>query len=295
MSGLLNEYLKTLKGIEVEDLFDLMFYRPLGYVVVRLVAPTAITPNQITLLSVVFGVAGGFCYGLGTPGWISAGGVLCVLYNVLDCSDGQLARLKGTGTKLGRIIDGLGDYVVTTTIFVGIGIGLVRTGSDPFSAWMLVVGAGVSTAYLSMLVDLFRTRFQDMTHTRPAVLEHGFTEIETAHGEMKQSSRWTFERVVLSCYMIYSRVQRKFTAGNRYAQRPLAPDPRRFYCRNKLMIRLWTLIGPTMQLCFLIVCSFLDALEVYLWGTLTVANVLGLSFLFFQRRIDRQLRREAGP
>ncbi len=45
------------------------------------------------------------------------------LYNIIDCSDGQLARLKKNGTHTGRIIDGSADYITAAFVFIGLGIG----------------------------------------------------------------------------------------------------------------------------------------------------------------------------
>ena len=56
--GLVAEYKQGLKSVAVEELFDLVFYRPLAFLFVKLVYRTGVTPNQLTLLSMVFGVLG---------------------------------------------------------------------------------------------------------------------------------------------------------------------------------------------------------------------------------------------
>lgn len=283
------EYIKTLKGVEVEDLLDLVFYRPIGYAVVKLIAPTSITPNQVTLASVVCGLAGAACMARGTPTALALGGCLCAVYNILDCSDGQLARLKGTGTPLGRIIDGAGDYLVTIAVFVGMGIGLAHTAPEPLLSWLLVVAAGLTSAFLSILVDYYRTRFLDMSREKQSILDEAQVRFAADYEAMRGTGRWTFDRFFVGCYLLYCRVQRKLTGGLRGPAAAWRPDPEMYHNRNRVMIRLWTLIGPTMQLSFLIVSSFLNRLDIYLWGTLLAGNFLAGAFLLLQRRIDRDL------
>ena len=116
------EYKKSLKMIEVEEFFDLFFYRPLAFILVKTVYRTNITPNQLTLIAILFGLIAGFVYSMGTDYFV-CGAICFALYNIIDCSDGQLARIKKNGTHAGRIVDGLADYISTAAVFIGIGIG----------------------------------------------------------------------------------------------------------------------------------------------------------------------------
>ncbi|MDT8324097.1 MAG: CDP-alcohol phosphatidyltransferase family protein, partial [Bacteroidota bacterium] len=120
---LLDEYLSSLKMKEVEEFFDLVFYRPLAFLFVKAIYGTSLTPNQITLLSMLCGVLGGVAFGIGGTTALLAAAALLVVYDVLDCSDGQLARLKQNGTRIGRILDGVADYVVATAVYLGMGFG----------------------------------------------------------------------------------------------------------------------------------------------------------------------------
>jgi len=83
---------------EIEEFFDLFFYRPLAFLLVKIVYRTNITPNQLTIVAICFGLASGCVYAWGLPGSCLYGAILFMLYNVIDCSDGMLARLKKNGT-----------------------------------------------------------------------------------------------------------------------------------------------------------------------------------------------------
>ena len=44
--------------VEVEEFFDLVFYRPLAYLLVKSIYRTRITPNQVTWLALLIGFIG---------------------------------------------------------------------------------------------------------------------------------------------------------------------------------------------------------------------------------------------
>src|SRR5258708_5352206 len=78
-----------------DQVFNVYVMRPLAAVVVAAVAPTRVTPNQLTLLNLaVFVVAATMLVAL--PSWgggLAAIAVVEVSY-CLDCADGMLARYK---------------------------------------------------------------------------------------------------------------------------------------------------------------------------------------------------------
>ena len=88
------------------DLPGRYFDTPFENVLVRRLAPTTITPNQVTLLTLV--VAGGVAL-LFLHGWLRLGVVLALVVGVLDGVDGKLARLKLATSKLGEL-EHVGDF-----------------------------------------------------------------------------------------------------------------------------------------------------------------------------------------
>src|SRR5206468_7272187 len=97
------------KGPVVEEWADRRFFRPAGWRVASALAPTPVSPDAVTLASLIVGLIAGHLFwysGL----WRNAAGVLLfVVSDILDSADGQLARLRGTSTRTGRILDGVSD------------------------------------------------------------------------------------------------------------------------------------------------------------------------------------------
>jgi len=118
----------AFKAVETEELADVYFFRPLGWVIVRPAAALGITPIQLTIFSMLVGIAGGallFSERLALLGF----GIL-ILYSIFDSADGQLARVTGQVTELGRVLDGLGGYVTHAAIYITLIAGILHRGGD---------------------------------------------------------------------------------------------------------------------------------------------------------------------
>jgi hypothetical protein len=289
--NLLQEYKNSLKKIEVEEAFDLYFYRPLAFLLVKGIYNTYITPNQLTVISMIFGILGGISYGFGSYSAFVAGGILYLLYNIVDCSDGQLARLKKSGTVVGRILDGIADYVVSVALYFGIGFGYANNSSSPVLWWIITTAAGFSNAIQSGLLDFYRNRYLDYVLQRASVLDEGITYFEEEFERLKNVKGKFFDKVIIWIYLKYSTVQQALTHPKTDKENiRLAIDPEEYARKNRWLIRLWTILGPTTQWTFLIITSFLNRIDIYLLGILIVGNVLAVIFHFLQQRIDVEMK-----
>jgi len=112
------EFKKTLKSSETEDWLDLHFVRPFCYYWALLFARLDIHPNTVTILSMFIGAGSAIFFGCASFYYNGIEGLmfniiailmLC-LADIFDCTDGQLARMTGKKSKLGRILDGLAGF-----------------------------------------------------------------------------------------------------------------------------------------------------------------------------------------
>ena len=112
------QYYQTLKSAETEDWLDLHVVRPFCYWWAVFFAKFDIHPNTVTILSMIIGAAsafffacGSFFYG-GTDGLVMniIAILLLCLADIFDCTDGQLARMTGKKSRLGRILDGVAGF-----------------------------------------------------------------------------------------------------------------------------------------------------------------------------------------
>src|SRR6185369_4255337 len=232
------EYKKSLKMMEVEEYFDLFFYRPLAFILVKTIYHTRITPNQITYAAIFIGLTSGYFYARGTTFYFTVGALFFMIYNIVDCSDGMLARLKKTGTNAGRIVDGLADYISTAAVFIGIGIGFANHQQDPVYWWLLLAAAGLSNIIQSALVDYYRNRFLDYVLERKSTFEEGLESFKQEYEAIKNVKGKWLDRVILNSYFKYSAMQRRLTA-NKKKEKLFKASSQDYYRRNKTAVRLW--------------------------------------------------------
>ena len=101
----------TLKSADTEEWIDLLFYRPVGYRWALLFHKMGVTPNAITIASIFLGVAAGILFYYNDLLLNVIGMCLLVWANMYDSADGQLARMTGQKSEIGRILDGVsGDF-----------------------------------------------------------------------------------------------------------------------------------------------------------------------------------------
>ena len=96
----------TLKSMDTEEFIDIHFYRPIGYRWALLFRRLGISPNSVTIASIFIGIASGICFYPHDLTINIIGMLLLVWANSYDSADGQLARMTGQKSALGRILDG---------------------------------------------------------------------------------------------------------------------------------------------------------------------------------------------
>lgn len=112
---------------------DKWFNRPVGRPLSKLIIHTPITPNQVSVASIVIGVIAGVLFGFGQHFWSVVAGLLFQVSAIVDCVDGDVARSVFKESPLGKWLDLVGDQVVHAAVFAGIAVGLWRSGlSGPF-------------------------------------------------------------------------------------------------------------------------------------------------------------------
>lgn len=120
---------------------------------------TPMTPNQMTLLNTVVGVAGGALCAVGDPVHLAAGGALMQVTAILDCCDGEMARAKVMQSDWGAWIDTMGDNVIYIAYMVGLMVGYVRFTDGmpaPWGPWIPVVAYGTLALAVLLIASMFR-------------------------------------------------------------------------------------------------------------------------------------------
>jgi len=124
----------------------------LARVLVRPLARTPITPNQLTLITLATALYAAWLFAFGEGNAVHWAAGLFVLARFMDHFDGELARLTGKTSRLGYYLDYIAGALSYAALFAGIGIGL-RHG--PLGDWALLLGGcGALSAIVAMPLNL---------------------------------------------------------------------------------------------------------------------------------------------
>ncbi|MFH5926400.1 CDP-alcohol phosphatidyltransferase family protein [Roseomonas xinghualingensis] len=113
---------------------------------VRALAPTGITPNQITTARIATGIAAAIAFS-GDASWQNAGGAIFLLSMLLDRADGELARQTGQSSPSGHRYDLISDCLSNIIAFIGIGLGQMAALGLFGPVIGLIAGAAVGTLF----------------------------------------------------------------------------------------------------------------------------------------------------
>jgi phosphatidylglycerophosphate synthase len=245
----------------IDEWPDRVFGRPVARLLVRLLAKTSMTANQCTALAAGVGIAAGLFLGLGW-GWAAAAAILVFL--VLDCADGQLARMGRGGGIFGRVVDGIGDYVTAIALHAGLMVWIGRQTGNALDGAVWAVAAAVSMAWSAFLLDRYKRRYRGDVDDLDAVRR----EVERATG---------LRRRLLKVFLPYAA---------RASHRSEIPDRAAYQERVRVPMVLWLQQGPTVHLVALAVCAALERPGLYAWIAVLPFNAVAIATLLLQRALE---------
>src|SRR5437899_2424153 len=113
------QLLRRLKG-GLEGFVDRHFNRRCSRWLTRWLLRTPLTPNGVTVLATAVGVLASVAFGVGGYAAGIIGALLFQLSTILDCCDGEVARLKFMESAFGEQFDVVLDNVVHLALYAGI-------------------------------------------------------------------------------------------------------------------------------------------------------------------------------
>lgn len=139
----------SFKSNDTEEWLDVHFTRPIGLVFALFWNRFGVHPNVITILSIFLGIGAGYMFAF-TDLWHNLAGVVLLMFaNFCDSTDGQMARLTGKKTLIGRMLDGFSGDVWFFCIYAAIAYRLMDE-TIPFTdcqwgllSWVVAAVAGI--------------------------------------------------------------------------------------------------------------------------------------------------------
>jgi phosphatidylglycerophosphate synthase len=243
--------------------------------VVKFLYPLPITPTHITIISLIAGLVSVRLYMIDTSVGLMWGALFLYLKIFLDNVDGNLARVRGETSRLGRFLDSLTDFMVSFLVYLVLTLRLVDEANNSlywylgglaflsclmqcsYFVYYLVKYTAISGTYLYNRVD------EDITEEENEAYDRGDLSIlvyflHRAHillyGWQDKTIEW-FDRLSKT---LGSKKSQKLSEKNWYG--------------DKVFL---TLISP-LCLCtnnmLLVFFSLADEIELGLWFVIIVGN-----------------------
>lgn len=285
----------TYKARDVEETIDLYFYRPIGYYIATACRLLRITPNVVTLVSIVIGVAGGhllFYRDVTLNVW---GIVLWVVADTLDSVDGQLARMTNHRSKFGRILDGFGGNLIFLSIYLHLFARMTLSYDVPWPLLFLVVLAGgLSHSVQSALADYYRNAYlKFVVDPKKSELE-GSDEIR-AEFATTSFRKHPLRKLLFWIYLNYTVEQEAFSKNFQRLRRRIDGTygehiPSWFsvaYAKmNRPLMKYYSILTTNTRMIAMAVCVIIDIVPLYFVIEVLVINLVMVLVTVRQERIS---------
>ena len=198
----------TLKSQDTEEWIDLLFYRPIGYRWALFFKKINVTPNTVTILSIILGVAAGIMFYF-TNLWLNIIGMaLLVWANSFDSADGQLARMTGNYSRVGRILDGIAGDLWFISIYAAICFRLMPEWG--FSIWIFAAVTGYLHTKQAATADYIRN-FHIMFIKGKSSSEFDDSDKLKEQAKLLTWKNNFIEKLFMIFYIPYTRDQERWT------------------------------------------------------------------------------------
>jgi phosphatidylglycerophosphate synthase len=291
----------TYKARDVEETIDMYFYRPIGYWIARACQTLGITPNSVTIVGIFIGVCGGhllYYRDFTTNVW---GIILWVIASTLDSVDGQLARMTNRKSKVGRILDGLADYIIFLNIYLHLFARMVVTYRVGWFPLLLLILAGLAShsiqsaladyyrnAYVKFVVDPMQSELEDADEVRAEYQATLFLQHPVKKLLLRMYLNYTVHQEQLSTS--FQRLRKKIAEefGNNIP--PWLTDEYRRI--NTPLMKYFALLATNTRMMVMWVAVLIDAVPMYFATEIIAINLILVLVTLHQKTLNTQLLTE---
>lgn len=283
---------RTGRPPEMDDWLNARIFHPLAQRLARLLVPTPLTPNMVSVAGGMAVVAAAVLYtGLDWPLSVALGFLAHAAWHVLDGADGDLARMTGRTSPVGEMVDGVCDYFGHVFLYVLLALFGSRLGWGGWS-WTLASFAGASRVFQSNHAEGERRTYLWRVYGIPW-LRHAYADHDA------RLKRGLLSRLLEPLARLYVALASAGAAEDERIDALIARAScttggearARRVCReaSRLPLRLQTLLGPNLRTIALAISMAAgDPIWFFLWEIVPL-NLLFAASMLVQRRADRAI------
>lgn len=256
-------YKKASKPAAIEEWIDLFFFRPLAFLFVYPADRLGLHPNYFTLLSIISGVGSIALVLFNFPFWA---GIAFFITIVLDCCDGQLARLGNKSSQFGAIMDQISDFLVEGLLVFACGFSLYSIDSN-WLTLLYFLAADLTLAAQMMFWDFNYVRYSEIVLQKGNDFRESSHCIQPIHKKQKGLARLFLLGYVLffriSCWLINILFLTDDKDKTLEKNKQLKPEEAAALYKKyfRLPLRLWSFLGPSSHFTPMIIFMLINRLD----------------------------------
>lgn len=285
----------TYKSADTEEFLDRIFYRKIGYGIAIASKTIGLTPNAVTFISILFGVAAGHLFFYQNANINIIGVLLLVIAEALDGADGQLARMTNTFSLYGRIFDGVAGNLMFISIYLHLSARFVLEGG---TGWIFLIAiiSGVSHSFQSAMADFYRIFYMYFVQGKNKDIDD-LNEVIQTYAKLSWFKSF-FKKFLLRVYINYKRQQNLLAKNvrslyefieqkfNGLTPSWLSAEYRKL---NKPMIKYQNILTTNTRMIVLFLTIFLGNVLHYFLFELIILNLLLVYFVIKEEKIHSYL------
>jgi phosphatidylglycerophosphate synthase len=278
---------------EIEEPSNRLLIHPVSRALVTRFARWGVSPNAVSLVGLGFGAGAALAYARYDE-WemVLLGFALMIGWHVMDGADGQLARLTGKTSEIGRVLDGACDHGTFVLVYVS----LAAASALVLGSWVWIVAvlAGVSHAVQASAYEAQRQSYDLWVHGKAS------GRIPSPE-EVRRSQRGArgVARVLGPLHLLYARLQHCTSAAAAPLRRGLEAARqesggvafvREAYRETQRSgVRRWNLLCSNYRTVAIAVACLAGSPVYFFVFEAVVLNGVFVALLAMQRRNDRAL------
>ncbi|MCR5573347.1 MAG: CDP-alcohol phosphatidyltransferase family protein [Bacteroidaceae bacterium] len=289
-------YQASLKSKDTEEWIDLLFYRPIGFRWALFFKRLGVKPNAVTIASIFLGVAAGVLFYFRSLPLNILGMLLLVWANSYDSADGQLARLTGQKSELGRILDGMSGDCWFIAIYFAIAFRLMPEWS--YWIFLLAAVAGFCHSKQAMMADYYRNihlffllgkQGSELDNARQE--EEKYNRMRWQDGFIQKLFQYFYKNYTANQERLTPCFQRFFQALKERYPDGVAPVEIREQFRQKSLplMPLTNILSFNTRVIVLFISLLIDMPWLYFVFELTVLNAIFIYMVWKHEKLSREM------
>lgn len=285
LNKFIEDYKVFLKPWVLEEPFDFVFFRPAAYVLVKLTWKLNLKPDHYSLLALFSSFFSFYYLKEGTSLGFLLGGLGIIVFSILDCCDGMVARVRKNGSRYGEQVDMFVDLISNIFFFTGIFLGIQK--SQGFGIYeVLIWVAAIFLLVHASLYRFFKEQYVFFLEGKPNGREEKLKKIRSELEILQRKKKAIFSRFLLRLYLGFSNSQGgkneiKYYNSNEYIK------------LNRFLLPMWGLVAGSTHLLILAIALMFHRIGLYFWYSIVLGNLILILTLLIQVGVNSTIGEQA--